>query len=120
MAYAGFPMAAAVAMHSTDVFLLLPVAAWIVWTRRTLIPRFLRWASVPLAGLVLHHLASAGGASGTVAPAWALFSQVPLHEGLAGVLVSPSRGLFVYSPVLLFSIVGCLGVWRRDPGPSRR
>ena len=30
--------------------------------------------------------------------------------GLAGVLVSPSRGLFVYAPVLLFSVAG-LAAW---------
>ena len=31
-------------------------------------------------------------------------------EGLLGVLVSPSRGLFVYAPVLLFPVAG-LGLW---------
>jgi hypothetical protein len=35
--------------------------------------------------------------------------QTPLLTGLAGVLLSPSRGLFVYSPVLVFSI---WGIWR--------
>jgi len=32
--------------------------------------------------------------------------QTPLLEGLAGLLVSPARGLFYYSPVLLFSLIG--------------
>ena len=43
-----------------------------------------------------HGVASAWGAS--------------FGAGLAGVLVSPSRGLFIYSPVLLFPAVGLL-VW---------
>jgi hypothetical protein len=37
----------------------------------------------------------------------------PLVQGLSGLLVSPSRGLFVYSPVLLFSLVGAALAWRR-------
>jgi hypothetical protein len=35
--------------------------------------------------------------------------QTPLHVGLAGVLLSPARGLFVYSPIALFSL---WGAWR--------
>lgn len=36
-----------------------------------------------------------------------------LLEGLAGLLVSPSRGLFVFCPVLLFSLLGVF-VWCRS------
>jgi hypothetical protein len=40
--------------------------------------------------------------------------STPLHVGLAGLLMSPARGLFVYSPIALFSV---WGAWRafRDP-----
>ena len=41
--------------------------------------------------------------------------QTPLWEGLAGLLISPSRGLFVYSPVLAFALWGVFLAWRR-PG----
>jgi hypothetical protein len=40
--------------------------------------------------------------------------QTPLWEGAAGLLVSPSRGLFVYSPFLLFSVAGFVRTWT-DP-----
>lgn len=40
------------------------------------------------------------------ADGWAGTWQTPLAEGLAGVLLSPSRGLFVYSPVLLLALLG--------------
>jgi hypothetical protein len=33
--------------------------------------------------------------------------------GLAGLLVSPSRGLLVFSPIFLFSAVGAVDAWRR-------
>jgi hypothetical protein len=50
-----------------------------------------------------------------VGSAW---SDWPL-AGLAGILISPSRGLIVYSPLLL---IAALGAWRvrRDPGLSWR
>jgi len=32
--------------------------------------------------------------------------QTPVFSGLAGILFSPSRGLFVYSPFLIFSLLG--------------
>jgi hypothetical protein len=37
----------------------------------------------------------------------------PWWEGLSGVLLSPSRGLFIYSPIVLFSLVGSVYAWRR-------
>jgi hypothetical protein len=39
--------------------------------------------------------------------------QTPLHVGLAGVLLSPSRGLFVFSPWLALAVVGSVAAWRR-------
>jgi hypothetical protein len=43
--------------------------------------------------------------------------STPLGEGLLGLLFSPSRGLFVYSPVLLFA---CWGLWRAVSAPDAR
>ena len=40
--------------------------------------------------------------------------QTPLYVGLAGLLVSPSRGLLIYSPVAIFALWGAVRVWR-DP-----
>jgi hypothetical protein len=38
--------------------------------------------------------------------------STPLHVGLAGLLFSPARGLFVYSPTALFSVWGILRAFR--------
>jgi hypothetical protein len=37
--------------------------------------------------------------------------KTPLAEGLAGLLASPARGLFVYSPFFLLAIPGMVRVW---------
>jgi len=119
LAATGFPMAGAAAMRSTDAALLLPVAVWIAWARPALIPRLALYGLLPAAGMVLYNLSVAGsltgGWSNPAVPVWALFSQVSLREGLTGILLSPARGLFVYSPVFLFSVLGCVAVWRRGP-----
>lgn len=123
LGYAGFAMTAAVAMRSTDLLLVLPVAVWILYTHPSLSPRFALFALPPVAGLALYNLvlfgAATAGSGNTTAPIWAFFSQIPLHEGLSGMLLSPSRGLFVYSPVFLFSLLGCIVVWRRGPWAFR-
>ena len=32
--------------------------------------------------------------------------SAPLVEGVAGLLVSPNRGLLVYTPIMLFALIG--------------
>jgi GT2 family glycosyltransferase len=38
--------------------------------------------------------------------------RISLCKGLAGVLISPSRGLFVFSPIFVVSVWGALRIWR--------
>lgn len=45
--------------------------------------------------------------------------DTPLPVGLYGLLLSPSRGLLVYAPYLLFALVALVLAWRR-PGPVAR
>ena len=37
----------------------------------------------------------------------------PFLDGLAGILVSPGRGLFIYTPIFLLSVVGIGLAWRK-------
>jgi hypothetical protein len=123
LGYAGVPMAAAVAMRSTDLLLVLPPALWILYAHRRRARDLVLCALVPTAALAAYYGACVGfsdrGLGHTSAPAWALFVQTPLGEGVPGILLSPSRGLFVYSPVLVFSLIGMLVVWRRGSALSR-
>ncbi len=38
--------------------------------------------------------------------------QTPITEGLAGLLFSPSRGLMVYSPIMVFGFIGAVWAWK--------
>jgi hypothetical protein len=46
--------------------------------------------------------------------------STPLLQGLAGLLLSPGRGLLVYSPIFVLSIVGAAIAWRRGGDPLLR
>ncbi len=41
--------------------------------------------------------------------------QSPLWLGLAGHLLSPSRGLFIFSPFLIAALFGLYRIWREEP-----
>lgn len=109
--------------RSTNALLAAPLLAFVVvrHRRRALLPLVLFGA--PLAAQASHHLLQFGapttGFGHTHVPLTALFTQTPVAEGVAGVLVSPGRGLFVYSPVLLLSLVGIARVWHDGPGLLR-
>lgn len=123
LGYAGLPMAAAAVMRSTDLLLVVPPALWIVYAHRRRARDLLLWALPPLAALAAYQVAVVGvsdrGLGHTEVAPWALFVQTPWGDGLPGVLISPSRGLFVYSPVLLFSLIGVVAVWRGGPAVWR-
>lgn len=116
---AGFAASAAAVMRSTDVLVGLPVVAWVLYTRPHLTLRLVIAALPPLAGLLLYNVgyfgSPLGPAGNTTAPIWAFFTQTRSGEGHWGVLLSPGRGLFVYSPVLLFAVVGLWWGVRRGP-----
>lgn len=120
---AGFAASAAAVMRSTDALIGIPVVVWLLYARRHLTLRLLLAALAPLTALLLYNVGSLGSALGpagrTTAPAWAFFTQSPSVDGLGGVLLSPGRGLFIYSPVLVFSVAGLVWAVRRGPSMCR-
>jgi hypothetical protein len=46
--------------------------------------------------------------------------STPLWTGVGGLLLSPNRGLLIYSPIMLFAFVGAVMVWRRPSPPWLR
>jgi hypothetical protein len=123
-AYAGLALASAIICRPTNALMAFPIAAYILWHRRDYCVGFLVAALPPILLLATYNMHYFGsplttGFVGTTGPAriWSSASHLfstPLHEGLAGVLGSPSRGLFIYSPIFLCSIIGMAMVWK-DP-----
>ena len=95
-----------------DAILAAALGAYgLYWSGRR-IPFLIAGATLPLALLLFYNLemiGNIGGGYGLVGRA--TFLQNKVFPGLAGLLLSPTRGLFVFSPFLLF-----LGMfWRHWP-----
>jgi len=123
-AFCGLAYSAAVVCRPTSVVVAAAAAAYLlIAARRLLLPYVV--AALPL-GLALgayntYYLGSPlktgqGEAGRRVAEqktgSQALW-QTPLVEGAAGLMVSPSRGLLVFSPWVVFAFGGAVAAWRR-------
>ena len=105
-ALAGLTLALAVVSRATDLPVAACAAAFVLSRRRESLGGFLAWAALPAAAVAAYSAAvlgnalafgqlyRSGGFAGRIVP------------GLAGILASPSRGLFVFSPVLLAAVPG--------------
>ncbi len=107
--YAGLFLALAYAMRPTNALVVVSVTLYVLAVHRVWFWRYIGWASLVAVPFVSYNLAIFGSplpwyyrqASGS----FNLFDPSFL-EAAAGNLVSPARGLFVYSPVFLFSLLG--------------
>jgi hypothetical protein len=121
-AYAGLALGSAVICRPSNALLALPIVAYMAVKRRDQLVGFLLATLPPVLLLIGYNMQYFGAPfrTGFIADAidpsrlWntaAFLFNTPLSEGLAGVLGSPSRGLFVYSPIFLFSLAGMAIVW---------
>lgn len=111
----GLVLGLAYVMRPSNAIAIVTFTAWIaVSHRRRLPPHLVGLASVlvPLAIVNMHLY-------GAVLPPYyrsgAQGSNPHFLTALAGNLISPARGLFVFSPILLLAVVGA---WRRLAGHS--
>jgi hypothetical protein len=112
IALAGLMLGLAVASRPTNVVLAAAGAAYVLLRRRRAFPLFAALALLPAALVALYSWTYLGDVLA--------FGQAyrpggftrHFLAGLAGLLVSPSRGLFVFSPVLLAGVAGGVLVWR--------
>lgn len=117
-AAAGAAAALAVAIRPTNAILLGLIALWIAWRRTRTLPAFALgtiavlgpWTLVT--ALSYHRLLQAYGSA----------SRLSIHraygEALAANLVSPARGLLIFSPIVLLAIPGTILAFRRPGGPD--
>ena len=100
----------------TNALIALPLAAVVFAKHRRSIPAFLGLAAIPIALRAIYAWAYWGSplslAQADPVPDVANFGGNPF-VGLAGLLVSPSRGLLVFSPIFLFAVSAIGPAWRR-------
>jgi hypothetical protein len=108
-ARSGLLVGLAVLVRPMSALFGLAVLAFLAHRRRAAVPRFLLWGLPPLAFLVVYDWWILG--SPLRLPGEAVTFGLPF-EGVLGLLVSPSRGLFVYAPYLSVAFVALAAAWR--------
>jgi hypothetical protein len=92
-----------------DALLAGAIALHAMWTRRRAAPWLLAGAVIPLAAFLLFNIGVIGSVAGGYGkidrPAISFF-QHSVWEGVGGLLVSPTRGLLVFTPFLIFVPLG--------------
>jgi hypothetical protein len=118
IALSAIPLGFAVFNRPSNLLIVAPLALFVLWRHRRAFLPFALLAAIPaslLAWYSLHYWGSVTNLGQYSAGEWFTGS---LGSGLAGLLVSPSRGLFVFTPLFLFSAAFLSIVLRhprRDP-----
>ncbi|ULA64045.1 MAG: conserved membrane protein of unknown function [Nitrospira sp.] len=126
VAWAGLVLGVAVICRPLNLVMALPIALYVFHEHRDRCLGFVLAGMPPLLLFLWYNAAYFGspvrtGFGATVVTPASLVGHhlswfnTPFLEGLAGVLFSPARGLFIYSPIFLCALVGMVVVWR-TPG----
>ncbi len=132
--WAGLCLGFATVCRTTNALIALTFTLYVFLYHRRMLWRFLMLAAIPAILLFAYNTHAFGSpfkfGQLLIGPALAKWktgvaSNVVTHplialQGLAGTLFSPSRGIFVYSPVLWFGLVGLLLSWRKGGDPLYR
>lgn len=124
-AYSGFALGCMVISRPLNLILAFPVVIYMVHKQRDQLVGFILAGVPPLLLFMAYNTFyfgapfTTGIGAAVVAPSTVIGTHLssfttPLFSGIAGVLVSPGRGLLVYSPVFVFSIVGMIVIWRES------
>ncbi len=126
IAWAGLALGWAVICRPLNLLIALPIALYVIHKHRGQCIGFLLAGVPPLLLFLWYNDAYFGspvqtGFGATVVTPTSLVGRhlswfnTPFLEGLAGVLFSPARGLFIYSPIFLCALAGMAAAWR-EPG----
>jgi hypothetical protein len=121
VAFAGFPLAFAVLTRPPDVLIAVPLGAYVLRYYPRQAWRFLLCGLPPVLFQLWYNTIYFDHPFRTQWPI--LGSELwgtPFWEGFTGILLSPGRGLFVYSPIFLLSLLGIVLAWGRNAAPLLR
>jgi hypothetical protein len=104
--FVGLPLAMAYVIRPTAIVPIIAISSYVLLFHRALFVRYVSWAML----IALPWIAYNFSVYHLPFPRYywheAFSATTNFKEGLLGNLFSPSRGLFVYSPVLLFALSG--------------
>ena len=104
MPWAGLLLGFAVFNRPTNILLAVPLALYVAVHHRHSLLRFCLLAAIPAALMLLYSHVVLGSVVTLGQGQTMRFSAQP-WVGLAGLLFSPARGLFVFSPILLLALL---------------
>jgi hypothetical protein len=124
-AYAGCALAMTVICRPVNILIALPIVLYMLQKCRRQCLAFILAALPPFLMFAAYNTqyfgspVTTGFVAGAVSPSSLLTAlpyilSTPLREGLMGILLSPGRGLLIYSPVFLVSCVGMVMVWKES------
>ncbi len=115
LAFSGFAASAAVICRPTDALLIIPMGLYVLFHRTRMFPSFFLSGIPPvLFQLVYNKIYFDDFFRTQWDVAQGSFWSTPFFEGLASILFTPSRGLLIYSPIFIFSLIGIILCWRKD------
>ncbi len=104
--YASLPLAFSFVVRPTNAISIAAFTLFVVMRRRRYLVRYLAWSLVVVVPFLAYNLAVYREVLAPYYSAQRVGAAVHFAEALAGNLVSPGRGLFVFCPVLAFSVYG--------------
>lgn len=124
VSYTGFFLASAIIARPTNIVVTLILSSYVFFHCRKIILRFFFLAIIPLGFYIWYKAHYLGGLfifeQLVYSPYSAMYKNgnpdlwsTPLSSGLAGLLFSPGRGLFFYSPVFILPFLGMLMIWKQ-------
>jgi len=104
IAYAGLPLAFAFVIRPTNSIPIVCLSIYILLNYQAYFLRFILWA-IPIAlGLAIYNFSIYNALVSPYSSPSRILATSAFTEALLGQLISPARGLFIYSPVLLFAL----------------
>ncbi|TNE51219.1 MAG: hypothetical protein EP343_03780 [Deltaproteobacteria bacterium] len=134
LSFSGLCLGMATLCRPSNLLIALAFTGYMLWHHRGSFLRFAAWAAVPAVLLLAYNVSAFGHplhfgqleASRSLAQ-WKIGSAAAqtfqwsyFPSGIAGMLMSPSRGLFVYSPILVLGALGLVLSLRRGGVPLLR
>ncbi len=111
--FASLPLAFSYVIRPTNSISLILLTAFVFVEYRRYFWRYLLWALPIAVPFVIYNLSLYHAVLPGYYRWYQSFSISTLPEALIGHLISPARGLFIYSPIFLLSILGAISKFRQ-------